>query len=100
MKVFGETAMSQSEAWTILVIWTIGGAVLGWIAWRALSRPKYLAEKVVQGIVGAHLFGWIALISVPRSWQYLAPHIVALVMGFLLPRWDPRNAEEPMGKGE
>ena len=82
--------MSQGEMQIALVVWTIGGAVLGWIAWRILPQPKYVLEKIMQGVIGANLFGWFVLISVPKPWRHLVSHIAALAMGFLLPFWGSR----------
>ena len=84
---FGGILMSENEVRTILAVWTIGGATLGWIVWRSLPAPKFILEKIVQGVLGAHLFGWWAISIAPRPWRFLASYTAALVMGFLLPYW-------------
>jgi len=76
-----------------LIGWTVVGAVAGLLVWRLSSPLKYVGEKVVQGVIGAQLFGWIVVIIVgPR--RSILGHIAAGVGAFLMPYYARRGGSE------
>lgn len=77
--------MSGKEMAVILIVWTVLGAALGFLAWLFPSPSKYPVERIAGGIVGAQLFGWAVLLFVHPPWPLTVAFIAAIAGGFCLP---------------